>query len=248
MENFPANLDDGELWLPSDIFPATDQEAQHHHRRHHRRPISGGGSHMEDLSRQFSNLNLLDRHRILTPNVPSVSERLAQYALTAPPPNGCYGLTVGPTVDRGLCNYRTGPIYSNPEPALRYPMHKPVNPQAATEPLMETLIARATSRPTVQLDGRHHNRRLPLQASFGCFMTDCRRSTTAGTGVFIPRASTFTGNKSTCATTDDVGRTKLGITPHRDRARKLGVGKAEEYYCYHQVPPSDVGLPKDWTY
>jgi len=42
---------------------------------------------------------------------------------------------------------------------------------------------------------------------------------------------------------------KTGITSQRGADRKLGIGNAEEYYSFDpQVAPSDVGLPKDWTY
>ena len=44
----PANLDDGELWIPSDIFPTDDA-------LHHNRPTSD--VFLEDLSRQLSKIN-----------------------------------------------------------------------------------------------------------------------------------------------------------------------------------------------
>lgn len=57
------NLDDGELWLPSDIFPPEEPG----------RPVPTGGPRFKDLGRQFDTFNLLDHHRrILTSEAPSI--------------------------------------------------------------------------------------------------------------------------------------------------------------------------------
>ena len=65
MEDLPVNLDDSELWLPSDIFPPEEP----------RRPVPTGGPRFEDLGRKFDSLRLPDHYRrILTPKAPSISQ------------------------------------------------------------------------------------------------------------------------------------------------------------------------------
>lgn len=56
--------------------------------------------------------------------------RMAQYAVTTPTQNGCYGLTVGPMgVDRRHFNYDSGPIYQTPNlRAPPFPLNTPVYP------------------------------------------------------------------------------------------------------------------------
>ncbi|KAJ8431775.1 hypothetical protein Cgig2_009373 [Carnegiea gigantea] len=243
MEDLPVNLDDGELWLPSDIFPP--EEPCH--------PVPTGETRFGDLGHQFDTFNLLDHHRpIHTSKAPSISQGLEvpgpmrQYALTAPSTNGCYGVKVDPAVDHGLrtCDSEYDYEYSNLIPApscqpVRYPTHKRrLHHQVAeAEQLMETGIG---SLRRVQ-QNRHQNRLFPFQGTVFSFslMKDCR----AGTGVFIPRATA-----SHKVTSYDGGERKRGVTSEREAGRKTGMSNAEEYYSFDPQVPPDVGLPKDWTY
>lgn len=52
MEDLAANLDDGESWLPSDIFPTEDLN----------RSTAVGVTSIEDLNRHFNNLSFLHHH------------------------------------------------------------------------------------------------------------------------------------------------------------------------------------------
>ncbi|KMT06652.1 hypothetical protein BVRB_7g158170 [Beta vulgaris subsp. vulgaris] len=255
MEDLAANLDDGESWLPSDIFPTEES----HHQHNHNRSTAVTVTSIEDLNRHFNNLSFLHHHHSLITHKPPISQRLEmygamtqlQYAVTTPTPNGCYGLSVGPkSVDHGLFNYDSGPVHSIPDiPVRHFSMHKPV-----AEQLMETRIAR-NSRPVHR---QQQNRLYTLQPS-GCesgfglgfgLMRNCRggsssssSSTSSGTGVFIPCTTSHSAIRS-----DGETYKPSGVAPHRGTTRRLGTRKAEENYCCKSVGSSEVGLPKDWTY
>ena len=53
MAEFPPNLDDGELWLPSDIFP---EEVPSKFGTHH---LPSEFAYMNDIARHFAALTLL---------------------------------------------------------------------------------------------------------------------------------------------------------------------------------------------
>ncbi|CAO2839257.1 unnamed protein product [Amaranthus hypochondriacus] len=233
----PANLDDGELWIPSDIFPIDDA-------LHHNRPTSPD-VFMEDLSRQLPKINF----QSIIPQRLGVSGDVTQFgAVTIPSPNACYGLTPGPIrVDRRLLNSISGPVHQSPAiPGLPFPMHEPV-----AEQLMETRNAR--TRP---VHFQQQNQLSPFQANacrfgygpglgFGLIRDSSRSSTSSGTGVFIPQA-THNSTINSGSGKNRTGVPRTGVIPQRRPAKKLAIRKLED--CYHPLPSSEIGLPEEWSY
>lgn len=74
MEEFGANLADGESWIPSDIFPNGEQPPPPPPHGHHNRPttVVVAATSMEDLNRQFNNCNILDHHLLFNSSVSQV--------------------------------------------------------------------------------------------------------------------------------------------------------------------------------
>ncbi|XP_008784107.2 uncharacterized protein LOC103703142 [Phoenix dactylifera] len=77
MAEFPPNLDDGELWLPSEIFP--DVGVCHHR---HRQPVAAGlhsdVSYVDELAEKLAAFGLLDSSNLLLPAIrrnPHLSDR-----------------------------------------------------------------------------------------------------------------------------------------------------------------------------
>ncbi|XP_010931073.1 uncharacterized protein [Elaeis guineensis] len=62
MSEFPPNPDDGELWLPSEIFPDVGVCC-----RHHRQPDAAGLSYLDDLAEKLAAFGLLDRSHLVRP-------------------------------------------------------------------------------------------------------------------------------------------------------------------------------------
>ncbi|XP_008799705.2 uncharacterized protein LOC103714285 isoform X2 [Phoenix dactylifera] len=63
MAEFPPNPDDGELWLPSEIFPDVGVGL-----RHHSQPAPPDLSYLDDLAEKLAAFGLLDRSHLLRPN------------------------------------------------------------------------------------------------------------------------------------------------------------------------------------
>ncbi|XP_057535492.1 uncharacterized protein LOC130813667 [Amaranthus tricolor] len=228
----PANLDDGELWIPSDIFPTDDA-------LHHNRPTSD--VFLEDLSRQLSKINF----QSVIPQRLGISGNVTQFgAVTIPSPNASYGQTPGPNrVDRRLFNSISGPVHQSlGVPGLPFPVHEPV-----AEHLMETRNSR--SRP---VHFQQQNQLSPFQANAcrfgygpGLIRHSSRSSTSSGTGVFIPQA-THNSAINSGSGKNRTGVPRTGVMPQRRPAKKLALRKLED--CYHPLPSPEIGLPEEWSY
>ncbi|GAB4833263.1 hypothetical protein Ancab_031510 [Ancistrocladus abbreviatus] len=262
MAEFPPNLDDGELWIPSDmlpkeVVPSTEihphcgsSSSHNHHHQQHKLSFTA-----EDLARHFASMALLDHppQRAVKSLLPP-PQRFGPAAVQAPPVagGGC-GITFRPEAELGLYygGLATGSGYLARDPLLEYRLLKSARYQA--EGLMETRRAAANRQLQAQ-QNRLQNRVRASQGGGikmgGGFTRDC-----GGTGVFLPRIDTAMAAALAAQKTTHVesARRKQGvrtgqdaqIAQQRENARRSGLDKVEEYQ--RQFPP-DLGLPKDWTY
>ncbi|GAB4856289.1 hypothetical protein Ancab_014217 [Ancistrocladus abbreviatus] len=253
MAEFPPNLDDGELWIPSDILPeelgpsySSTSSCNHHHHQQQQQ--------VEDLARHFSTMALLDHRpqkasKILLPSPPQRSGPAAiQHLGAASQVTPGYCVTLRPEVDLGL-NGRLGTGLGNlaQDPLLEYRLVKPVQRQA--EGSMETTRAAANRQLQTQQNRPRTSQGGEVKLGGG-FKRDC-----GGTGVFLPRiASTVAAALSTHETTHvDGAKRKQGMrSGQHAQSRKQGeTGKrvsSDKRKEYQRQFPSDLALPKDWTY
>ncbi|GMH28706.1 hypothetical protein Nepgr_030549 [Nepenthes gracilis] len=252
MAEFPPNLDDGELWIPSDILPKEvpyGAEINPHYLLSHRHNQI---SDVEDLARRFALMASLDRSSKATPKhlVPSPFQRFGPAAVpnasTALPASAYYGVAMKPEVEQGLyAGHGTGSVFANPDPNLQSYLGKPLMSQAE-----EWMDSRILARQLQAQRNHLQNRFLPFQGGGikfgGGSARDC-----GGTGVFLPRTAATTATRKTinedCARRRQERRERpdAQIEPPGDAMRRVVVGKREE--CHRQLPP-DLGLPRDWTY
>ncbi|XP_022748367.1 uncharacterized protein LOC111297987 [Durio zibethinus] len=113
--NFPPNLDDDKLWLPSDIFlndvPSKFKPHLHHH--HHNLPFTC----MDDLALRFAALSL-SKHQQKPPKSSNFERRKepARYSSM----NGT-GFEVG----QSFYGLRTGPFLGGTKPVYEFQFLKP---------------------------------------------------------------------------------------------------------------------------
>ncbi|XP_043689322.1 uncharacterized protein LOC122640230 isoform X2 [Telopea speciosissima] len=230
MAGFPPNLDDGELWLPSDIFP--DEVSSKI-----RPKFSPELTYMEDIAQQISAYALLERNQIvakpplnLVPNL-EIKRQSRYGTVTAPQTRfgfgfrGVHGVGHNDYVSVNEDRFRVGlgQIY-------QYRSMSPVQSQVENY-----LQARARVSQRLQNHNQGQNHFLPFQvtgSSIGGFVRE-----SGGTGVFLPRV----------ATTVDVKK-KHGVkkgeeTKQRQPNKNNDVEKQERL----QLSP-EVRLPQDWTY
>ncbi|KAE8657779.1 Detected protein of unknown function [Hibiscus syriacus] len=184
--NFPPNLDDGELWLPSDIFlnevPSKIKPRLHHHNSPYL-----PSSCVEDLASRLAALKLPKHHQKLPKAINF--ERLQEPV--------CYGTVnrSGLEAGRSFFGLRNGPFLGETKPDYECQFVKPT--QAQVESYVEAR-ARVLQR---QQNRLFQNRDLPFQAKgfnnnkFGLGGGLVRAS--GGTGVFHPRVlnTTFDSEK-----------------------------------------------------
>ncbi|XP_015898838.1 uncharacterized protein LOC107433612 [Ziziphus jujuba] len=236
MAEFPPNPDDGELWLPSDIF-LNEMPSR---LGPHRFPC------MDDLAQQFAALALFKQRRSLSKLQPKVSPNAqrfrppVQYGQGNPLSHGRSSLRPlrngGLEDRRGVNGFETEPYLGGSELFYGYQLLKPTKPQVDS-----FLQARATVFQRQQ--NRIQNRLLPNKGSgpgIGGFV-----KVSGGTGVFHPRVS------NTTIPTIDVkkkqglrNRQGIQMTSQGSFVKRVGGHKDEFQY---QLPP-EMGLPQDWTY
>ncbi|XWS59398.1 hypothetical protein CRYUN_Cryun08bG0118200 [Craigia yunnanensis] len=235
--NFPPNLDDGELWLPSDVFfnEVTSKFKPH---LHHHLPFSC----TDDLASRFAALSL-PKHQQKLPK--ATNFKMLKEPFRYGPMNGT-GFEVG----QSLYGFRTDPFLGWSKPVYEFQFLKPT--QAQVESYVEAR-ARVLQR---QQNRLVQNRVLPFQANgfnkntnkFGLGGGLVRES--GGTGVFYPRIVNTNPN----ATTLDSKKKQslrnrqsyeIQVSRQKNSMKKVGVGKQED--CYYHLPP-EMELPRDWTY
>ncbi|XWS43346.1 hypothetical protein CRYUN_Cryun16bG0095100 [Craigia yunnanensis] len=237
LSNFPPNLDDGELWLPSDIF-LNEVPSKFKPHLHHHLPFSC----MDDLASRFAALSL-PKHQQKLP-------KAANFQTLKEPVR--YGSTNGTgfEVSQSLYGFTTSPFLGGIKPVYEFQFLKPI--QTQVESYVESR-ARVLQR---QQNRLVENRVLPFQENgfnnapnkFGLGSGLARES--GGTGVFHPRivntnpnATIFYSKKKQTLR----NRQSQGIQASRqmNSMKRVGVGKQED--CYYHLPP-EMGLPSDWTY
>ncbi|EXC21220.1 hypothetical protein L484_002230 [Morus notabilis] len=171
MAEFPPNLDDGELWLPSDIF--LNEVPSKRGLRHH------FPSCMEDLlAQRLAALSLLRQRNLSKPNperfgpVPvQVRCFLENYSSQE---YGCHR----------LCGCKSKlvpkPVYGGSEGFYEFQLRKPVQPQA------DDVVLETRARVLQKQQNRLQNRPLPSQGRSG-FVDGGFPRVSGGTGVFHPR-------------------------------------------------------------
>ncbi|CAL5356998.1 unnamed protein product [Camellia sinensis] len=229
MADFPPNLDDGELWLPSDIFPLEEIPSKF------TRPY-----YPSDLAHRFAALAFLDRHRNQTQRFGPV-----RYDSMGSLPTGYLAIDGGFGVGNGL-GFHGLNLWVGSRPVY-YP-HQIINPvQPQVESFMETRARVLLREQNRLLQNRllenQQRTGLGMRGGGGGFVREY-----GGTGVFLPRAAV----SATTTTAADSRRRQsvrnkkeTKVIPHGNPMKMDVVGKQEE--CHYHLPP-DMGLPQDWTY
>ncbi|XP_057466976.1 uncharacterized protein LOC130756471 isoform X2 [Actinidia eriantha] len=234
MADFPSNLDDGELWLPSEIF---------HNQL----------SSMEDLAQRVAALAFLERRGSQTLPKPPPNLRFLRpvwYGLAGSLWEGYFGFNGGLGVGygRGLYGFGVEGLWTSSGPVYSYQFVNPVQPQV--ERVMDAR-ARVLSREQNRMLERLV---LPLQGrGLGVGGGGLEREY-GGTGVFLPRTGTTkttTRSRKTTSTLN-VGsqqsvrnRQEIQVIPQRSPIKMADMRKQEE--CHYHLPP-EMGLPQYWTY
>ncbi|XP_052199981.1 uncharacterized protein LOC127806623 [Diospyros lotus] len=243
MADFPPNLDDGELWLPSDIFP----EEAAFRRRLQPPPPPPPPPPLSNRPQHFAALSFLD------PNRPAPTQNLVKHC----PPPQCFRSPVryGPAAaspaehfslnGTGLRSHRAEALWTGSRPVQQYHFLSPVRPQV--ESFGETgfgFLQRQQQSRVLQnrvlqskLCPFHGTGGFAVAAGRGGFAREC-----SGTGVFLPRIAA----EKPPAAAASRKRQSLSHNALRNPIKVVGVVKQGEG-CQRQLPP-DVGLPQDWTY
>ncbi|XP_017976337.1 PREDICTED: uncharacterized protein LOC18598392 [Theobroma cacao] len=234
LSNSPPNLDDGELWLPSDIFlneaPSKFKPLLPHHL-----PFSC----MDDLAPRFASLSL-PKHQQKLPKATNF-ERLKEPV--------CCGSMNGSGFKGGqsLYGFRTGPFLGGTKPVHEFQFLKPTPAQVESYVEARARVLQRQQNRLIQ------NRVFPFQASGfnankyglgGGLVREC-----GGTGVFHPR----TVNTDLNASTTFHYKKKQSVRNRQlqesqvSSMKRVGVTVAKQEDCYYHLP-AEMGLPRDWTY
>ncbi|GAB2300752.1 hypothetical protein Dimus_034789 [Dionaea muscipula] len=249
MAEFPPNLDDGEEWIPSDIFPAPNQVSSVEIPLLRSAPANLRLPHMALMEKQARYSSPIP------PPPPQVyGSKTFQYASTAKPPatrRSCgFGFHVGVGshgADHGL--YAGHQNVAPFDRVLQFSSGTTVPvPLQAEGMLMDTRAAASILSPPA---GHHQNLSVAnFQGGAVQLIGTTSQRDRGGTGVFLPRITTMS---TADAATNDV-RKKKGIKKgqlarqsvmQKETMRRVSVSKQEEYRCRL---PNDSGLPKEWTY
>ncbi|EHA8588495.1 hypothetical protein COCNU_scaffold005463G000030 [Cocos nucifera] len=176
MAEFPPNLDDGELWLPSEIFP--DVGLCYHRRR---QPVAAGLrsdlSYVDDLAEKLAAFGLLDRSNLLLPAVRRNPHRSDRFRFENGPVT-----RFGPMVDRET---GAGMVYDGfrPPAAARRVVAgwRPVFSFSPAKPAQVEIFG---PERTVVLA---RQQQVPVQGPLVPVRTGASGRECGGTGVFLPR-------------------------------------------------------------
>ncbi|XP_031379282.1 uncharacterized protein LOC116194574 isoform X1 [Punica granatum] len=244
MAEFLPNLDDGELWLPSDIF-LNDVAATHYRRRLGPRRFSS----LDELSRSFSAFTLLpprpSADSITVPPALSLSPKYFENSMR--PTQYCTVITspaTGPLAAAmttfGAAHHKYDRSNCMPfavAPKLLYDEYRLL--QRARMPQVGSHVeARAGVLPD----------RVKNQLAISCPGRGASRRECGGTGVFLPRVGAYTS-------ASDFRRKRAGtrntldikISEQMNSIVTDGVVARQEKERHYQVPP-EMALPHDWTY
>ncbi|CAL9137144.1 unnamed protein product [Musa acuminata var. zebrina] len=232
MAEFAPNLDDGEMWLPSEIIADLGLRRLHHSNAAAAR-VRGAYHHtfdVEGLASQLAALSPLDRvQRLPAAKLPPV----------LPPHYELQGLKpVGPAArfeleERELGTGLGRPVYGMGFGACSRPgVTRPGPTQAAQ--------AQACGPETVEAFGRAPQRPLrPIQSRLGTVRPGGQgRESGGGTGVFLPRV--INNNEARKKHHNATG----GEQQKQQPTRSTAMWKLERPF----QPTSEMRLPQEWTY
>ncbi|PKU79300.1 hypothetical protein MA16_Dca000645 [Dendrobium catenatum] len=227
-EDILQNIEDGELWLPSDVIRAVGV-CRHHH-------LSGSLAAMDDLAQKLACLDLLDRRRVI-PSVkpfkdstfnPEVQlQRQGRPFSPLPLANGGYK---APVRRRVAADEWTGAYFP-----VSKPVHKfyPALPVDSNIERIRLATARVLQRQRQQ-HGHLVNRFIPTRSA-------CSGRETGGTGVFLPRAYRVDSKKkpyylfpANVQGTSEFQQPMWSPASGNQSAKLLS--------------SSEIDLPHDWTY
>eukprot|EP00268_Persea_americana_P044974 TRINITY_DN45612_c0_g1_i1.p1 TRINITY_DN45612_c0_g1~~TRINITY_DN45612_c0_g1_i1.p1 ORF type:complete len:244 (+),score=41.94 TRINITY_DN45612_c0_g1_i1:75-806(+) len=228
MSDFTPNLDDGELYLPSDIFP--EEIIYTHHNPTNtilKRTITTPKfpcelTYMEDLAHQLATYALLE---------PNLSKQAPKH-----PPNATQFVPVH-SLRSGLGLWGSPAAVGNSAVGLRSDGFRPSSRPGYQ--FYETEPNRAKVERVMQVNARtlQRQRQVPAQNRFFPFRPSngsgfVKKS--GGTGVFLPRAFLIPEMRK-----KPIMESAQQTPPERN------VGEQRMAFQY---PSSDVGLPRDWSY
>ncbi|CAL9201043.1 unnamed protein product [Musa hybrid cultivar] len=233
MAEFAPNLDDGEMWLPSEIIADLGLRRLHHSNAAAAARVRGAYHHtfdVEGLASQLAALSPLDRvQRLPAAKLPPV----------LPPHYELQGLKpVGPAArfeleERELGTGLGRPVYGMGFGACSRPgVTRPGPTQAAQ--------AQACGPETVEAFGRAPQRPLrPIQSRLGTVRPGGQgRESGGGTGVFLPRV--INNNEARKKHHNATG----GEQQKQQPTRSTAMWKLERPF----QPTSEMRLPQEWTY
>ncbi|MBA0760523.1 hypothetical protein Gotri_023264 [Gossypium trilobum] len=238
--NSPPNLDDGELWLPSDIFVHEPPSKFNPHLHHHHLPFTC----MDDLAPRFAALSLPKHHQKL-PKVTNF-QRLKEPVR--------YGSVHGAGLGQNSYGFRNGPFLAGTKPVYEFQFLKPTQAQVHLKVLMLlssyepsfhfSVEARVRSLQRQQQNRLFQNRGLPFEANgfnnykLGLGGGLVRES--GGTGVFHPRIvnTPFDSTKK---------QSMRNRQPQEMMKSMKRVGVVKQEDCYYNLPP-EMGFHRDWTW
>ncbi|OVA07134.1 hypothetical protein BVC80_1289g53 [Macleaya cordata] len=224
MADFPPNLDDGELWLPSDILPKEVSSKFYPN-------FPSELTYMEELAQQL----LLEQNQTNIKPPPNLAPNLKvrppnRFCSIAPPrPELGLGFGGGTVLGHNLYVSGNGGSYFGSRPVYQYHAIKPVQTQVGNFVQARALVLQ-------RQQNQVQNRFLPFQVN-GSWKGGFVRESGGGTGVFLPRI----GATTTYPRKKHSGKKGEEMIKQRGPVKKVAVGKEDQ-------PPPEMGLPQEWTY
>ncbi|XP_031505289.1 uncharacterized protein LOC116267597 [Nymphaea colorata] len=242
MAEFPPNVEDGELWLPSDVFPDEIYRPSRRTTAKLEQELSPCEltSSMEELAHQLAFAILDDAHHHQQHiHVPDPVPHLAPFSQEKPQ-RGLQGHT-----RLGYSGFQVWDLGKKP---LQESVSKPVLSSA------QLLVKPAHNQGVALGRSRSQSRGLPFRVVGSGASGFIRES--GGTGVFLPRVAhsdAGTKRKPCLRTTEEQPSARnAGGGGGRDW-RQLGgdvnsIQSSRRYQHHLHHHPSDIALPSEWTY
>ncbi|KAK8540062.1 hypothetical protein V6N13_048838 [Hibiscus sabdariffa] len=235
--NFPPNLDDGELWLPSDIFlneahskfnPHLHLHLHNHNYNYTRPPFSC----MDDLASRFAAHSLpMPHHKLPKPtNFQRFHEPVCYSA----------GIGTGSEAGHSFYGFRNGPFLGGAKPVHECQFSK------QTQAQVESYFEARTKVLLRQRNRLFQNRDLPFQANgfnnytLGLGGGLVRKA--GGTGVFHPRILNTAVDSEKKQSLRNRQSEENQVIRGMNIMKRVGAAQRED--CYYHLPP-EMGFPRD---
>ncbi|KAG9444404.1 hypothetical protein H6P81_015744 [Aristolochia fimbriata] len=220
------DLDDGELYLPSDIFP--DETF------YSRRPVpeTNGFAHVEELAQHLAALAMLDSPAP-NPRPPAGSFELRKSVRVGalyPPAQTGLGFQALQNVGNGQGHACRGGTHFPPLLGPMYHYHHSSLPGKVVQAPAE-IIQRERARVFQRQPNPMQNRAMPVRVG-GSGTREY-----GGTGVFLPRVINAESRRKPSPGAKNT-------EPRQQPMRNEGLGRQGKPYPHS----SEKGLPRDWTY